>query len=226
MLRWYWTAIGPRRDDDGLGRTAESPAGKALIDPRVWRNGHGLGPIPGAATRASPSPRCYTVNAFASQFCSPAAMAMASARAAMPARPCRRQRWRHGVNGPSALLNSPLVTGSGAVALTAPDQAVSGAGAQGDDADDVVDVDPGQVLLAAGDGAADAELERRERLRQRTAVCVEHDTGPDGHHARPSALRLALPRDAHRGEEVVAAAARPRRCARRRAGRSSRPRSR
>ena len=93
------------------------------------------------------------------------------------------------------------------------------------DADEVVGVDPRQVLVAAGDRAADAELERRQHLGQRAARLVEHDAGAHVHDAQPELLRgrgLALPDHADLGEEVVAGPACPRRGARRRAGRSSR----
>ena len=75
------------------------------------------------------------------------------------------------------------------------------------DADEVVDVDPRQVLVAAGDRAADAGLEGRQHRLQRAAVLVEHDAGADVHDAQAELgrrVRLALPGDADLGEEVVA----------------------
>ena len=47
-------------------------------------------------------------------------------------------------------------------------------------------MDPGDVLVAAGHRAADAEPERRQHLRQRAAVAVEHDAGA---HLRRRACR-------------------------------------
>ena len=114
---------------------------------------------------------------------------------------------------PSAFENALLVTGSGALALTGPVPGV--AVERGEvEPDDVVDVDPRQVLLAAGDRAADAELEERQHLRQRAAALVEDDAGADGDDAQAEvgrAVRLALPDDADLGEEVVAGAASARR---------------
>ncbi len=77
------------------------------------------------------------------------------------------------------------------------------------EADEVVDVDPRQVLLAAGDRAADAELERRQHLVQRAAVGIEDDAGADLDDARVSGavgrrVGLAFPGDADMGQEVVA----------------------
>ncbi len=68
-------------------------------------------------------------------------------------------------------------------------------------------MDPRQVLPAARHRPADAELEERQHLLQRAAALVEHDAGADPHDAHAERLgggRLALPRDADAGEEVVA----------------------
>jgi hypothetical protein len=68
-------------------------------------------------------------------------------------------------------------------------------------------VDPRHVLLAAGDRAAGAELERGDHLAQRAALGVEDDAGAHRDDAQAVGLRglgLALPADADVGEEVVA----------------------
>ena len=79
---------------------------------------------------------------------------------------------------PSAARELLFVTGSGAVPLTG--AAPVGAVERGEvERDEVVEVDPRQVLAPAGDRAADAELEEREHLRQRAAALVEHDAGAD-----------------------------------------------
>src|SRR5512133_2725381 len=73
--------------------------------------------------------------------------------------------------------------------------------------DDVVGVDPGQVLAPTGDGPPDAEAEERQHLGQRAALLVERHAGSQHGHPQPvvgGAGGLALPRDAHAGQEVVA----------------------
>ena len=73
--------------------------------------------------------------------------------------------------------------------------------------DDVVDVDPRHVLAATGDRAADAELEGRQHRLEGSAARVEDDPCADEHDAQAERLgrqRLALPGDAHVGEEVAA----------------------
>ena len=91
---------------------------------------------------------------------------------------------------PSAFESSRLVTGLGAVELIdaahllvveRPEQ----------DPDLVLDVDPGDVLVAAGERAADAELERRQQLAEEAAVGVEDVAGADD---RPGARRSPRPR--------------------------------
>ena len=54
------------------------------------------------------------------------------------------------------------------------------------DADLVVDVDPGDVLVAAGERAADAQLERGQQRAEEAAARVEHVAGADD---RPGARR-------------------------------------
>ena len=86
-------------------------------------------------------------------------------------------------------------------------------------------MDPRHVLLAAGHRAADAGLEERQHRRQRAAVLVEHDAGADEHDAARvgCGLRLALPGDADPARKSSPGGVAPA-SARRRAGRSSRPR--
>src|SRR4051794_269611 len=60
------------------------------------------------------------------------------------------------------------------------------------EADLVVDVDPGHELLAARDRAADPELERKEELLEQASVLGHHEAGSDDDDARHGPLRLAL----------------------------------
>ena len=92
---------------------------------------------------------------------------------------------------PSAFEKSRFVTGFGAVALTTPLTFVVVERPE-QDPDLVLDVDPGDVLVAAGQRPADAELERRQQLAQQAAVGVEDVAGADDH--QPHAVRLDLAR--------------------------------
>ncbi len=70
-----------------------------------------------------------------------------------------------------------MSTGSGALALTAPDHAVAVEGGE-QDPDLVVEGDPRHLLAPAGDGAAEAGAKERQHPGQRAALAVEDDTGP------------------------------------------------
>jgi len=54
-------------------------------------------------------------------------------------------------------------------------------------AHEVVEGDPGDVLVSVGDGAAEAEPERREHPCQRAVGAVEQHTGSQSHCAHPEA---------------------------------------
>ena len=86
-----------------------------------------------------------------------------------------------------------LVTGSGAVAFTGPDQRSSASAARTIPTRSSR-VDPGDVLASAGDGSAEAEPEGGEHLRERAAAAVEHDAGAHLHHAHAELCARAAPR--------------------------------
>ena len=129
---------------------------------------------------------------------------------------------------PSARESRRLLTGSGAVAFTGPDQRASSQRRQ-HHPDEIVAMDPSDVLASARDRTADAQAKRWQHLRERPARTVEHDTGAHLHRAHPQRVgrtRLGLPLGAHLCKEVAARGRLPRRSAPRRALRSSRsPRS-
>jgi branched-chain amino acid transport system substrate-binding protein len=88
------------------------------------------------------------------------------------------------------------------------DGAQGGIGVQAEQhgADDVVGVDPGDVLPPAGDRPPDAQLERRQHLLQRAARLGQDHAGARNRHAHPELLGrggLGLPLDADLREEVV-----------------------
>ena len=76
-----------------------------------------------------------------------------------------------------------------------------------DDVDEVVEVDPGDPLAAAADGATDVEAEGEEHLLERASVGGEDDAGAeeDGADADVGGFSgLGLPLDGELGEEVGA----------------------
>src|SRR5215207_1917249 len=75
--------------------------------------------------------------------------------------------------------------GSGGVDGTAPVRAVERGQVHGDQ---VVDVDPRQVLPAARDRPADPEPEERKHLRQCAAALVQYDARPHAHDAQAELL--------------------------------------
>src|SRR5207244_1812444 len=71
-------------------------------------------------------------------------------------------------------------------------------------ADLVVDVDPGHVLATARERTADPELEGEQELLEQPVLGIEHQPGAGHHDADPDLLGLArgrLPRDADLGVE-------------------------
>ncbi len=71
-------------------------------------------------------------------------------------------------------------------------------------------MDPGEVLVAAGDRPADAELERGHQLTEQAALAVEHLAAADDHQAHALGVDLVcrlLPGDDHVGVEALAAGA-------------------
>ena len=93
--------------------------------------------------------------------------------------------------------------------------------------DQVVDVDPGHVLVAGAERAAEAEVERRQHFGHGAAVFAQDDADADRDDANAQVASgdgLFFPADADFGQKIVARRASARRALRRRESRSSRRR--
>ena len=77
----------------------------------------------------------------------------------------------------------------------------------GHDRDEIVQVNPREVLISRSDGAPGAHEKWRQHLRERAARPAQHDAGAQEHDARTEVLRVPrgrFPADAELREEVVA----------------------
>ena len=85
-------------------------------------------------------------------------------------------------------MNLLLVTGIGAVALTGPGD-FRPRDHMGDQADEIVALDPRHPLPARAERAAEAEFERRQHPRDEAALGAEHEADAQAAPPSPRALR-------------------------------------